>query len=320
MDDGGEAPQSKAMKCLLPLFALIAIPAAAQGSGAPYVVAESGAGFTRLQDAVNAIGNARGTILIAPGTHRDCAVQQGGFVTFRATQPLGAVFDGVTCEGKAALVLRGQGAEIDGLVFQNLRVPDGNGAGIRLEQADLSVRNSIFRNSEEGILSGGDERGNVRIDRSTFSGLGRCDRDLACAHGIYIGYYGSLSVTRSRFERGRGGHYLKSNAARVSVTDSSFDDSKGSLTNYMIDLPAGATGTISGNVFVQGANKENYSAMITVAAEARAQPSAGLHVTNNDATLGAGAKPTVFVADWSGEALRIEGNRLGAGITRFESR
>src|SRR3546814_8146658 len=45
-----------------------------------------------------------------------------------------AIFDGVTCEGKAALVLRGDGARVDGVVFQNMRVPDGNGAGIRSEE------------------------------------------------------------------------------------------------------------------------------------------------------------------------------------------
>lgn len=308
------------MRRIALLPALLAVSAAAQQQRAPYVIAESGEGFARLQDAVNAIGGARGTIVIANGVHRDCAVQQAGFITFKSETPLGATFDGIACEDKAALVLRGRGAIVDGLVFQNLRVPDGNGAGIRLEQADLTVTGSIFRNSEEGILSGGDETGNVRIERSTFSGLGRCDRDLACAHGIYIGYYGSVTVTRSRFERGRGGHYLKVNAARVSITDSSFDDSGGALTNYMIDLPADAVGAISGNRFVQGRNKENHSTMIAVAAEARAHPSTGLLVTGNEAALAPGAKPTVFVANWSGEPLRIEGNQLDPGITRSEVR
>ena len=88
----------------------------------------------------------------------------------------------------------------------------------------------------------------------------------------------------------------------------------------MIDLPAGAIGTISGNTFVQGANKENYSAMIAVAAEARAHPSAGLAITGNDASLGAGANPTTFVADWSHEPLRVGPNRLGRGIKTFETR
>ena len=308
----------KPILALMPLAAFAA-PLPAQNA-APFVVAETGNGYWRLDDAVRAIGNREATIVIAPGTYRDCAVQTAGIITFRAARSRSAIFDGGICEGKAALVLRGRGARIDGLVFQNMRVPDGNGAGIRLEQANLDVSNAIFRNSEEGILSAADEAGVVTIDQSTFSGLGRCDRGLSCAHSLYIGYYGSLTVTRSRFERGRGGHYVKSNAARTDVRDSSFDDTQGHTTNYMIDLPAGAIGTIAGNAFVQGRDKENYSAMIAVAAEARAHPSRGLVITDNEATLGAGANITVFVADWSHEPLRISANRLGAGIRLFETR
>lgn len=309
------------MKPILALLALAgyAAPSAAVAD-APFVIAETGQGYWRLNDAVRAIGDREATIIIAPGTYRDCAVQTAGMITFQAARTGSAIFDGGICEAKAALVLRGRGARIDGLVFQNMRVPDGNGAGIRLEQADLEVVNTIFRNSEEGILSGADEAGHVTIDQSTFSGLGRCDRGLSCAHSLYIGYYGSLTVTRSRFERGRGGHYVKSNAVRTDVRDSSFDDTQGHASNYMIDLPAGATGTISGNVFVQGRDKENYSAMIAVAAEARAHPSRGLIITDNDARLGTGANNTIFVADWSHEPLKISANRLGPGIKPFEVR
>ncbi len=67
-------------------------------------------------------------------------------------------------------------------------------------------------------------------------------------------------MTRSRFEEGRGGHYVKSRAARVEIASSSFDDARGKATNYMIDLPGGAVGQISNNWFVQGRDKENYSA------------------------------------------------------------
>ena len=112
---------------------------------------------------------------------------------------------------------------VDGLIFQNLRVPDGNGSGIRLEKGNLSVSNSLFRNSEEGILTGEDRGATVQIDKSTFRHLGRCDRDLDCAHGIYIGRVARLSVTRSRFDQGDGGHYLKTRTPRVTITGNSFD-------------------------------------------------------------------------------------------------
>ena len=233
---------------LLPLLALplllAPVPLPAQAGAGPYVVAESGRSFGRLQDAVDAIGEGEGTIRVASGYHRDCAIQTAGRIAFVAVEPGRAIFDGVTCEGKAALVLRGAGARVDGIVFQNMRVPDGNGAGIRLEQSDLDVVNSLFRNSEEGILSADDPEATLTIDRSTFSRLGRCDRGLSCAHSVYTGIYGRVVVTRSRFEKGSGGHYLKTRAVQVDINDNSFDDTQGKATNYMIDLPSGSGGRI----------------------------------------------------------------------------
>lgn len=306
---------------ILAVLVATCAPLSAQRGGAPFVVAETGQGFARLDRAVDAIGDARGTIVIAPGTYRQCAVQEAGVITYRAAEPGSAIFDGVACEQKAALVLRGRGARVDGLIFQNLSVPDANGAGIRIEQGDLEVHNSLFRNSEQGILSAEDRSASIRIDRSTFSGLGRCDRGLSCAHSIYIGRYGSLEVSRSRFERGTGGHYVKSHAARIRITDTSFDDTAGSATNYMIDLPSGAIGTIADNVFVQGENKENWSAFIAVSAEGGGNPSTGLVIAGNRASLAPGVRRnTWFVADWSGDALRIGENSLGRGISTFDSR
>ncbi|MFM2423359.1 MAG: hypothetical protein RL291_1889 [Pseudomonadota bacterium] len=305
---------------LLLISLLSAVPATAQSS-APFQNAETGRSYTTLQKAVDSIGEDEGTIIIAPGSYRQCAIQTAGVIAFRAAVPGQVVFDGATCEGKAALVLRGQAASVDGIIFQNMRVPDANGAGIRLEKGDLTVTRAIFRNSEQGILTAEDRSASIRIDQSTFSGLGRCDRGLSCAHSIYIGGYGSLTVTNSRFERGNGGHYVKSRAARVTISDNAFDDTRGKETNYMIDLPNGATGSIVRNIFVQGASKENYSAFITVAPEGRQQTSAGLAINANEASIAPGVdRQTTFLADWSGDRIALGGNRLGRGLKPFERR
>ncbi len=300
---------------------LSATPLTAQSSEAPFVVRARNQAFGSLQDAVNAIGGGTGTIVIAPGTYRDCAVQEAGRVTFEAAQPGSVIFDGGICQEKATLVLGGRSAKVAGVIFENLRVADGNGAGIRLEGGDLIVMNTMFRNSESGILSGDDRKSSIRVEHSTFAGLGRCDRGLDCAHSIYIGEYGSLSVVRTRFEQGRGGHYVKSRAPRIEVLESSFDDTAGTATNYMIDLSAGATGTIARNIFVQGKDKENYSAFIMVAAEGDTNSSDGLNVADNEATIAPGVRrDTSFVADASGDRIQVANNRLGAAIARFEKR
>lgn len=304
---------------LLATAPFVAFPVGAAQPAAPFTVGNHG--YTTLADAVNAIGDRDGTILIAPGTYRQCVVQSMGSVAYRAATPGSVVFDGAICEGKAALVLRGRSATIEGITFQNLRVPDGNGAGIRLEHGDLTIDNSIFRASEEGILTADDPEGTISIDRTSFSHLGRCDRGLSCAHSLYVGHYGRLIVTRSRFEAGDGGHYLKTRSARVEITNNSFDDSHGHTTNYMIDLSNGATGIVSGNIMVQGRDKENYSAFITVAPEGRERSSAGLVVRDNRAAFVPGlARTSTFVANWTDDKVTIAGNQLAPGIKLTDRR
>ena len=321
----GVARNDRLALLLLSGLALAIIPLGAlfaqAGPQRPYTVAETGQGYGSLQQAVDAIGEASGTVRIAAGRWRDCAVQTKGSVAFVAEVPGQAALDGGVCEGKAALVLRGRSARVEGLVFANLRVPEFNGAGIRLEHGDLAVSQSWFIDSNEGILTAEDPGGSVLIEKSTFTRLGTCEGTGGCAHSLYIGNYGALIVRRCRFEQGRGGHYVKSRAGRIEITQSSFDDSKGKATNYMIDLPGGASGTIAENWFVQGQDKENYSAFIAVAAEGKAHTSSGLAIAANNARLAPNVdRTTVFVADWSGDRLALGENRLGLGLKRYERR
>jgi len=299
------------MKRSLLALALFAAPAFAQSS-APFTV--NGQGFATLQEAVSSIRLGTATILIAPGTYRQCAVQAGGRITFKAVKPGTAIFEKVACEDKAALVLRGQGSVVD-------RVSDGNGAGIRTEMGDLTVTNAMFLDSQEGILGGEPTGQKILIDHSTFAGLGQCDESPGCSHAIYLANKGSVTITNSRFERGTGGHYVKLRVPNVSITDNSFDDTAGRKTNYMIDLPEGATGLIARNTFVQGRNKENHTGLIVVAAEAQTYRSTGLRVEGNDARLspGDGTSPA-FLADYSHDKLALGANRLGTGLRAFETR
>ncbi|MFN3990382.1 MAG: right-handed parallel beta-helix repeat-containing protein [Erythrobacter sp.] len=312
---------------LLAVSALAAVCAAwplfAQSStSAPFRVAETGRAYRTLQAAVDAVGASRATIVIAPGTYRQCAVQEEGVITFLAEQPGSVTLAGTVCEDKAALVLRGRGAEVRGLSFTGMRVADFNGAGIRLEQGDLMVSDARFADSQQGILTANGVRARVTIMRSTFSGLGNCDdEDVGCAHAVYIGDYGALVVRESRFERGTGGHYLKSRTGEVVIENNSFDDSAGFETNYMIDLPAGARGRIAGNFFVQGRSKLNSSAFIALGTETILHPSDGLVVEHNEARFVPGLRrQSALLADWTGSRIVMQGNRLMDGIVQYQRR
>lgn len=304
------------------LLAAVAVgaPAASQQVRAPFTVQETGEGYRTLEEALEKNRGRDFTVLIAPGVYKECAVQQAGRVTYKAIQPGTAIFEGA-CEGKATLVLRAGGSVVDGLVFRGIRVPDGNGAGIRIEIGDLVVKNAMFLDSQEGILGATADPANVTIDRSTFSGLGQCHETEDCAHSIYLGNSGTVTITNSRFERGQGGHYVKLRVPRVTITDNSFDDTAGNRTNYMIDLPEGGTGEIARNTFVQGTHKENWGGMIVVAAEQRKYRSAGLSVHDNVASLAPGQeKSPAFLANVSGERLAQGANKLGAGVRAYEVR
>lgn len=312
-----------AARLFLPAALVLAVsPLPAQPRSAPFVIEQTGEGFPTIDAAVTAVRDGTATILIAPGTYRDCTVQTGGDITYRARTPGTVIFDGGACEGKATFVLRGRRSTVDGIVFRRIRVPDGNGAGIRTEIGDLTVTNSTFLDSQEGILGGNpDGQQRIRIDRSTFAGLGQCDETTDCSHSVYLGNNGSITITRSRFERGTGGHYVKIRAPRIEITDSSFDDSRGSKTNYMIDLPEGATGLIARNTFVQGKAKENWTGFIVVGAEKHTFPARGLRVEDNDARLAPGMdKSPAFVADYTGDGVAVGANRLGPGVRKFETR
>ena len=89
----------------------------------------------------------------------------------------------------------------------------------------------------------------------------------------------------------------------------------------MIDLPAGSRGRIADNWFVQGRDKENYSAFIALGAEDILHPSAGLRVENNEARfVPCLSRQSAFLADWTGERVVMQGNRLADGITQYEAR
>lgn len=293
----------------------------AQSEPKPFTIKETGRAFATLQEAVDAIGDRRGTIEIAPGTYRQCAVQQAGVIIYTAREYGTVTFDRRSCEGKAALVLRGLGAEVRGLTFTNMAVGDGNGAGIRLETGALNVAYSRFLDSQQGILTADNPTGRIYIMRSTFSGLGTCEHSAGCAHSIYIGNLADLTVRDSRFERGRGGHYVKARTATVTIENNSFDDSNGIATNYMIDLPAGSKGTIANNWFVQGKNKENYSAFIALGAEDVLHDPDGLVVRDNEARFVPGVqRSSVFLADWTNSRVIMSGNKLARGLVDYELR
>ena len=56
-------------------------------------------------------------------------------------------------------------ARVEGIVFEGMAVSDGNGAGIRLETGDLAIDNSVFRDSQQGLLTATYPQGSITVTR-----------------------------------------------------------------------------------------------------------------------------------------------------------
>ena len=108
------------------------------------------------------------------------------------------------------------------VTFSRARVPDQNGAGIRAEGKNLTVRNSRFYDNENGILAGTVEGSTILIEGSVFERNGKCAAN--CAHGVYVNQIARLKVVNSIFRAQRVGHHVKSGALALEVIGSTIEE------------------------------------------------------------------------------------------------
>jgi hypothetical protein len=184
---------------------------------------------------------------------------------------------GKTAEGKAIWVIKGNNTTVENIVFADARVPDKNGAGIRLEGANLTVRNCLFRENENGILTGANPASDILIDNSTFTHNGHGD---GYSHNIYIGAIRSFILQNSISQRAHKGHQVKSRAAINLIQNNLIEDGPDGDSSYLIDLPSGGEARITGNTLHQGPHAENFT-MVAYGAENQPHNKNSLTLTNN---------------------------------------
>ena len=172
--------------------------------------------------------------------------------------------DGKSYGGKAIWEIDRGKLKVEGITFQNAKVADHNGAGIKLTRGDLIVDNCKFLHNEMGILTGNDG-GTLLIMNSEFGYGGYGD---GYSHNLYVGHIDKFVVTGSYFHHARQGHLLKSRA-KVSIvqycriTDENDDRSQSS---YELDFPSGGINIVVGNIIQQSVNSPN-SAIVDFAGE-----------------------------------------------------
>jgi hypothetical protein len=89
------------------------------------------------------------------------------------------------------------------------KVPDKNGAALRLEGTNFTLRNSFLHDNENGILSNANTSSNIVIEYTEFGHNGYGD---GYSHNLYIGNVGSLTFRYNYSHDANVGHNLKSRA------------------------------------------------------------------------------------------------------------
>jgi hypothetical protein len=199
------------------------------------------------------VAKAGDEVLIEAGTYSgDVAVwTQGRLRIASVGGPVVLDAAGRHAEGKAIWVMRGGDFEVEGIEFRGARVPDRNGAGIRFEATRLVVRNCIFRDNQNGILTSNNAEARLHIFDSEFIEAPRDTNGFH--HLLYVGKLAELRVSGSRFHNGYNGHLLKSRAASNDLRYNLFVDGPQGHASYEVEFPNGGKVVMIGNVIGEGA-------------------------------------------------------------------
>jgi len=189
-------------------------------------------------------------------------------------------------EGKGIFVIYAPNATIESFELAGAAVPDQNGAGIRHQGLNLTVRNCFFHDNQDGILGGplangqpADGQGEVLIERSEFAHNGAGDGQ---SHNMYLNHYAKLTLEYSYSHASDVGHLVKSRALESHILYNRLSDDDSTNVSYEINLPNGGKAYVIGNLIEQGAdpNGEENGAIIDFGSEGPVDGSE-LFVVNN---------------------------------------
>ena len=199
---------------------------------------------------------------------------------------------GKSSQGKAIWVISGNDTVVENMEFSGAVVPDKNGAGIRQEGRNLTVRNCYFHDNEDGILAGDSPGSRILIEYSEFANNGSGD---GFSHNLYINHVAQFTLRFCYSHHSKVGHLVKSRAAENYILYNRLSDEADGTGSYEINIPNGGRTFIIGNLIQQGPRTEN-STVMTYRDEGpnAANPDSSLYIGNN-----------TFVNDRPGDATFI---------------
>ena len=205
---------------------------------------------------------------------------------------------GQNSQGKGIWVISGANTTVENIEFSGATVVDQNGAGIRQQADNLTVRNCYFHDNEEGILTDSSLTSTIIIEFSEFAFNGFGDGQ---SHNVYIGNIGTLIFRYNYSHHAKIWHLLKTRAAQNFVLYNRLSDEATGTSSYQIDIPNGGLSYIIGNVIEQGPLNDN-STLVAYLEEGTnpGNPSNQMFVINNtfanDAASGTFISPALAAA------------------------
>ncbi len=208
----------------------------------------------------------------------DVAVWPQSRLTLRAVGGrVRLIAEGASAQGKGIFVTQGERMRIEGFDFLGCRVPDENGAGIRLEKGSLFLKNCRFRDNENGVLTSADPNARLEAEDCEF---GPVVRHEGQNHNIYVGPIAYFRAQGCYSHQGQAGHLIKSRAAVNHIFYNRLTDELGGHASYELEFPDGGLAVVIGNVIQQSATTENPH-IISYGAEGYRWPRNGLFLVNN---------------------------------------
>ncbi|MBK6610922.1 MAG: right-handed parallel beta-helix repeat-containing protein [Sphingobacteriales bacterium] len=258
--------------------------------------------------AVANLVNANDTVLIEPATYVADVCHWYDDNLYISGHNGMAVLDAnfTSAGGKAIWVIKGKNCTVEHVEFTKCTVPDQNGAGIRAEGEDLTLRYCYFHHNEMGILTSNDGISDFLFEYCEFANNGYGD---GYSHNIYVGKVNSLTMRYCYSHASLTGHCVKSRAKHNYLYYNRVTDEEGE-PSYTIDLPNGGQSVLIGNLIQQGPDSPN-GGIISYGAEGLENPVSEFVMVNNTVVNQKGSGTFVYLK--SGTALFKAWNNLFLG-------
>ena len=298
------------MKALIPVTCSLAA-ACASPAGAAILEVGPGQPYAKPCAAISAAGDNDTIRIDAAGNYAGdvCAWSKNGLnlVGVNGRPRIDAA--GQHAQGKAIWVIAGDDTTVDNIEFSGAVVPDGNGAGIRQEGRNLTVRRAYFHHNQNGILSGASSGSTIAIEFSEFAYNGAGD---GFTHNLYIGHVDRLVFRHNWSHHAVVGHLLKSRARENHILYNRLTGETGGTASYEINLPNGGLSFVIGNLIEQPPTSQN-GAMLDYLSEGGANPDQRLFVINNTFVNNRGSGTFVQVAASTTAPAVLRNNILFGG-------